>query len=243
MNILAYLILPLLVLFTQGEQKPHRVKARDGSNSIYIYYGNGGSPVRMPGLVPGAHIYVEMVSPEDYIEASRERMIVVLPDPKGGTTTQVAGDLNALRGSVKITSKAAALRYVRLLTTPKTYYLWPVHAVEVVSRSDAHSLPDFGVASSWGFRAVDSGAYGIISPRAWRIGKFTPPTVQQIKEGFIVTRWIYTTDTGTEQARTEEGVYRIREWVGRDGAYRRRALERFDKKLPNTAWWFLDNEE
>jgi hypothetical protein len=242
MNMLVYLILPLLVLFTDGEHKTLKVKFPDGTERTFLYHGDG-TPVRLPGLVRGTRVYVDVVAPEDYIEASRERVIVERRDPKGGTTTQIAGDLNQLRGSVNITSKAVALRYVRLLTTPQTYYFWPNKEVEVVSRPDAPSLPSYGVESDWHFRARDSGDFGILSPRVWRIGKFTRPTVQQTSEGFIVTRWIYAGAIYFPGAIAEAGVYRIREWVGRDGAYRRRALQRFDKKLRDTSWYLMEDEE
>jgi len=238
---------------TDGGLKTLKVKLSDGSEETYFYHGDG-PPVRLPGLVRGARVYMDRVAPQDYVEASRERVIVERHDPEGRTTTQIAWDLNVLRGSVNIMSKAAALRYVRLLTTPRTYYFWPNKEVEVVSRSEAPSLPRYGVESYWPFLARKSGDFGIISPRAWRIGKFTRPAVQQTPAGFIVTRWIYAdtiyspvySPAASAEAgahRMDAGVYRIREWIGRDGAYRRRVVQRYDKELPDTSWYLTEAEE
>lgn len=219
-----------------------KVTFYDGSKAVYVFQGNG-ERVRLPGIAHKTRIYVNMVAPMSYMEASRERVMVVRGDKKHGITRQIAWDLNQLRGSVHIPNKAAALRYVRLRTTPQTYYFWPNPEVEIVSRRDANRLPRYGVESSWHFRPGGSGSFGIVSPHAWRVGKFTKPNVQQTPDGFIITRWTYASAIVTEHASKEAGVYRIQEWVGRDGAYRRRTLQIVHKTLPNTSWWMLENEE
>ncbi len=150
----------------------------DGSKATIVFHGNG-ERVHLPGVVRGAQIYVNMVAPLSYMEASRERVIVVHRDSKRRVTKQIAWELNQLRGNVRITNKAAALRYVRLRTTPQMYYFWPNPEVEIVSRRDASRLPRYGVESSWHFHSDHSGEFGIVSPRAWRVGKFTKPNVQE----------------------------------------------------------------
>ena len=214
----------------------------DGSKATIVFHGDG-ERVRLTGVVRNAKIYVNMVAPFSYMEASRERVMVVHGDKKHGVTRQIAWDLNQLRGSVRIPNKAAALRYVRLRTTPQTYYFWPNPEVEIVSRRDTNRLPRYGVESDWHFRPGGSGSFGIVSPHAWRVGKFTRPEVQEVAGGFLVTRWTYASAMVSEHASKEAGVYRIREWVGRDGAYRRRTLQIVHKTLPNTSWQMLENEE
>ena len=214
----------------------------DGSKATIVFHGNG-QRVRLPGIARNTQLYVNMVAPFSYMEASRERVMVVRRDSKGRVTKQIAWDLNQLHGSVHIPNKAAALRYVRLRTTPQMYYFWPNPEVEVVSQSDVNHLPRYGVQSDWHFYPGGSGSFGIVSPHAWRVGKFTRPQVQEVADGFLITRWTYASAIVTEHASREAGVYRIQEWVGRGGAYRRHTLQIVHKTLPNTSWQMLETEE
>jgi len=134
-----------------------------------------GRRVRLGLERPGSRLAVATVAPKSYIAASRERFVVV----RGGASN-VLRDLNDLRGHVRISSKSSALRFVRLRTTPRTFYFWPFfqQQKEVVSRRVAAQLPRYGVDSWRGFRpSAESGWLGVLSPSAYSLGGFRAPSV------------------------------------------------------------------
>lgn len=167
-----------------------------------------------------------------------------------------------LRGLVRINSPADALRYVRLGTTyPSRRYVSMGVEMEIISTDDLHAMPTFGLRPPFTRREIDqrlpplgpSGTMGVLSPEAFRLGRFSRPEVRRKGDGFIVTRWLLSRDA-SEQALPHSAVLParqtsaalpspgdwvilVRETVGRDGSYGRRVIEmKPAPRLPYT-WW------
>jgi hypothetical protein len=208
-------------------QIPMNGKQADSTNPI-VFHENG-SPLRLNGIVSGVRLYADYVYPKAYIEASRDRLVLECNGRK-----QIVWNLNQLRGRVRIPDKKAALRYARLYTTPKTFYFFPPGEVEIIPWRELAHMPDYGVESSWHFKPKGSGSFGVLSNRDYRRGRFTPPRVRQIAEGFVINRWTYT---------IADKVCYVQEFVGRDGAYARRFLKRKQPRLPRINWYLFEGEE
>lgn len=172
--------------------------------------------------------------------------------------TYVLRDLKDLRGKVSLPDKSAALRFVRLRTSPYTYLLWNkrILEAEVVEASSAPELPDFGLEddtlSAWvrdfgGLKSgaeltrsdwskVKSGTFGILSDQAYQKGNFQPPDIILRHNRYQITRWLYVLRTDlTHDA--EESIQQVREEVGKDGTYKRSVIKKLKPPiLPNTTW-------
>jgi hypothetical protein len=153
----------------------------------------------------------------------------------------VPRDLNQLRGLVRVTDGEAALRFVRLRTSPATWHAWPagVREVEVVAAADLQSQPDFGLRElRYPVPGVPSGYLGILPGAAYRASQFTAPKVETVGEGFRITRWIY---RQTFSARTAT-VQQIQEMVTEVGEYRRSVVKQIaPPELPGVVWELPDS--
>jgi hypothetical protein len=143
--------------------------------------------------------------------------------------------LNQLRGLVRIVDGPSALRFVRLRTAPATWHTWPdrVREVEVVAASHLQSLPTFGSPKlRYPPRDDASGYLGILSDTAYRGSQFTPPMVEEVDEGFRVSRWIYQSDLTHKTS-----VQQVQEVVTQDGGYRRTVMKQMPPPdLPGVLW-------
>lgn len=137
--------------------------------------------------------------------------------------------LQDLKGLVRITNKATALRYVRFRTSPMTWNLVSGE-MEIVPSDEAPSLPTFGLPHN--FVSMDpllmydqfkgappAGLGGVIPRTAYKQGRFAPPTVKAVMGGFLVTRW-----TVCEDGPESTTVQKIHEFVSPEGEYVRTVL-------------------
>jgi hypothetical protein len=160
-----------------------------------------------------------------------DTMPLALPSEAGqriavsyGEQTQLVRELNQLRGLLRIDSGEAALRFVRLRTSPATWHMWPdgPSEVEIVAASRAPNLPNYGLSGfgSWivkHWRKSSSGLHGILSHEVCRAIGFGPPSVHRESGGFTIERWTY----AERGRRWTQSIQKVREHVGEDGEYRR----------------------
>jgi len=91
-----------------------------------------------------------------------------------GSQSSLLQQLNDLRHHVHITDGPTALRYVRLLTSPETWFLWNNGklAVEILEAGAASTLPNFGLNRE-------------------PLILTSPGKMESIKGGFQSTEWMY----------------------------------------------------
>jgi hypothetical protein len=147
--------------------------------------------------------------------------------------TQLVRGLRQLKGLVRITDGDAALRFIRLRTSPTTWHMWhdATAEVEIVAASRAPSLPTFGLravgqASAGHWDRHSSGMDGILSDEVCRAVGFGPPKVRRAAGGFTIERWIFA-ESGSPFHRS---IQKVREFVGKDGEYQRTAIARVDPR-------------
>jgi hypothetical protein len=139
-------------------------------------------------------------------------------------------DLKQLRGLVRITDEQAALRFARLRTSPYTWYAWGQerYEVEIVSETQALSLPDFGLGR-WGlaYRPKWSGQLGILYDPDYHVARSQLPKGKRIDNGLEVERWSFWTarqgagmdqdyrTAGFEPAKVERvpGGFEVTRWI------------------------------
>jgi hypothetical protein len=93
---------------------------------------------------PGVRINLIQTRFVDPVQAGLRLQLVV------GKQKMLLSNISQLRGQVEITHEEAALRYVRLLTSPQTWYLWRKREMEVL---EATTLPDV-LAAGFGIEGV-----------------------------------------------------------------------------------------
>jgi len=144
---------------------------------------------------------------------------------------KIIRQLNDLEGAVHIDSMTAALQYVRLRTSPSTWFTWnssPI--VEVISTKQAAELPNYGLRKHTSSTAK-SGFIGIISNEDFSRGNFSLARVSANKNGFTVIRWLL----ATNQRKYE--VKLIKEEVGFTGTYKFSILQvKAAPSLSATRW-------
>jgi hypothetical protein len=188
-----------------------------------------GKPIRLGCERPHVHLYVVQTLGTLLPAEAGERIAV----SSQGSTTLVAG-LEQLRGLVRITDGRAALRFVRLRTSPATWYMWRdsrgeqrSQETEIVPASRARGLPSFGLrGEDLGYLAKHPNGYcGILPDKVWRAAGFSAPEVVKEPGGFVVTRWVY-----SESWPDSRQILKIREVVDEDGSYQRRVLSTMDPR-------------
>lgn len=127
--------------------------------------------------------------------------------------------LEQLKGKVKINSPRDALAFVRLKTSPVTWYFWEGKgAMEVVSRDQIDSSFFFGDNETyeWLKRLNDSGWYGIVNTKSMLSAlKIEQAKVKLAKNGFEIHRTLLT--QGKEWG--DNYLQDVTEFVGRNGSY------------------------
>ncbi len=167
------------------------------------------APAPLSSLLPGRTILRRGID----IGVSPESGDVVLA--RGGSEKRLS-NLSDLRGHVHIDSPEKALEYVRL-GSARDYSWGGCGGLEIVRSSD---------------KRAQSGMNGELSPRAYRIGKFAPPTVKRVGSEFVVERWLMLLG-GVPDGRPAK----VREHVGPDGSYRQEVLPTPPlPPLPDTHW-------
>lgn len=180
------------------------------------------------------------------------RLCVTLPNAIPAFTTRclliVKGrerkpvfDIWSLKGYVRIHTSEEALKYVRLRTSLQTWLLWPESNrvfTEIISRPNVALLPNYGLKDNYVKNLMQywhSGDFAVLSPDAFRLGHFKPPSVKHVGHLYIIDRWIakpkLTTKPGTciiqeiLETVTDEGDYTWKVLVSRD-----------TPNLPDTTW-------
>lgn len=171
--------------------------------------------------------------------------IIVASNPHGLVLQKKIRTLNDLKGLVNISSKEAALRYVRLQTSPYLIGLWQSDnnrvSFEVMDWSQKLDRNfDYGYKTSQGDSVASetikggqiSGFYGEVSPTDFTVHGFVKPQVQQRQAEFEIKRWLivfrvpvsprglgFPVDGGDE-------LQFVREIVKKDGEYHRYVITR-----------------
>ncbi len=182
-------------------------------------------------LNAGASLYLASYGALDPIE-SQERLLLV----SAGKRVAV-NQLSDLKSAVHVDNTVAALQYVRLRTSPATWYLWhDRNLVEIVDTAAAGKLPNYGVTTGVTSH-VSSGFMGILSSAAFKQGGFSTAVVNHAKSGFEVKRWLLGINSG------KETVELVQEKVGFDGSYDRVVLQsKPAPKLSGTDWYIMKFE-
>jgi hypothetical protein len=149
----------------------------------------------------------------------------------GGQSTPLT-DLKQLRGLLQVADGRAALRLVRLRTSPDTCYAWGGERLEVEVFSATQARAFVGArtdrTAGWlhNLSARPTGLLGVLHDAEYRAGGFEPAHVERVEGGFEVTRWIFWTSghAGDAVAPPRSGIQQVREFVGVDGEYRRSTL-------------------
>jgi hypothetical protein len=194
-------------------------------------------PLRLGCERDQVRLYVVPTLPPCLQPAKETELIVVMHDGR----LLVPRDLNQLQGLVRITDGEAALRFVRLRTSPATWHTWPagVREMEIIAAPELQSQPDFGLRElRYPAPGVPSGYLGILPEAAYRAGQFTAPKVEEVEAGFRITRLIY---RQTFSARTAT-VQQIQEVVTEEGEYRRSVLKQMaPPDLAGVVWELPDS--
>ena len=169
-----------------------------------------------------------------------------------------------LRGLVKIDSPEKALEFVRLRTNRDLVPLlsdgYPGEA-EIMTAEDYLKGPRYGMNAWQGNvpspdtpEAADHtyGDKGILSEEGFRLGGFSKPQITELpnSKGYQVIRWAYkqvplakspSHRPSAQHSFLSDIVYQLIETVGRDGAYKRREMNRQDApSLPDTEWNMME---
>ena len=159
------------------------------------------------------NLYVVNTMPFVTPAAAGQRIVV-----SSQSSAEFVAGLERLRGLVRITDRKTALQFVRLRTSPATWYMWRdgSREMEIVAASRARSLPSFGLpdrdSGKW---AKDADGWGGILPDdVYRVAGFSPPEVEKEPGGFAITRWIY-----SESKPDGRLILKVREVVEEDGRY------------------------
>jgi|SRR5579884_577253 len=155
-----------------------------------------------------------------------------------GLSKSPLSTLEQLRGWVRLQNSQQALRFVRFRTSRKYCYNWqsidtPQEIVSFLQCTSADFADTGGSDATGLFHGMESGRYGLLSDRAYQMGKFTPLRVRKVPSGYEIVRWVCI-------YRHLEGIA-VQQWqetVGLDGRYRRVVLKSsLPPKLPGTKWF------
>ncbi len=151
-------------------QKPLRKEPPSQSVQKQMYdYIYVVSPMKLGFEIPGFHL--DLITKGVAGAPMEAWEHIRLMDGKKSLLLQ---QLNNLRHHVHITDVQTALRYVRLITSPETWFLWKNGklAVEILEAGAASALPNFGL-------------------KRQPLIILSPVKTKSIKGGFQSTYWIY----------------------------------------------------
>ncbi len=192
-------------------------------------------PLNIDFLTAGVTLWRVTGEPIEPIESSMRFLL------KNGRSQKILSRLGDMEGAVRITSEAAALRYVRLLTIPSTFFMWHTvpRVVEIMEQGKIGELPDYGL-KDYKLLKVHSGFMGFLSKKAFAGGHFSTAVAHPAKNGFVVSRWLLT--DAPQSSRALQATL-VQEEVDYGGAYRRRILNaKPAPHLPETDWYILSFE-
>ncbi len=143
--------------------------------------------------------------------------------------------LNDMNGLVAINTKSQAISYVRLMTSPSTWFLLSGSSqFEIIAKSQAHLLPNYGLRS-YASPSDPSGSMGILSEPAYKKLHIAAATVEQRNQSFIIKRWLLTEKDS--KYTTQYTLQFVREDVSSTGAYHRQIMRELPAPmLPKTRW-------
>lgn len=150
------------------------------------------------------------------------------------SSEKIVNRLEDLEGAVYISNSAAALRYVRLRTSPSTWFMWSTpFCLEFTDAKQYLQLPNYGMNTYTSTRSRESrdGYMGRLSDTAFRSGNFSTANVRVVKGGFVITRWLLS------GLRNRLQVQLVKEEVGFTGSYRCTIVQTKEPpNLPGTHW-------
>lgn len=145
--------------------------------------------------------------------------------------------LNNLYNVVLISSTANALCFVRLRTSPTTWYLWPGKPTEeIVNQDNVDKLPNFGHQTFLN-KYVTSGFNGLVYDKVFVSDNFHVPTIKFLNNQYIIHRWLL--------VRTADHyiVEYVEEHVSREGHYSKKILIRKNGSSYMNISWSIPNME
>lgn len=151
---------------------------------------------------------------------------------KRGSLTLEVTSLNDLRGKVRVETCAEALAFVRLQTSPTTYWAFPEPAGEIMPFDAVRKSGLYGdeALAKWLRELRQEGPYGFVEPATMRrLGIPRTSCVPSENGWFTISRTLAPMDP-------KSPLVRVREQVASDGDYRRTALE---KKPRGEIPWFM----
>jgi len=183
---------------------------------------------------PGVRLDLVLKGPACHPQEGSERIRL----SEGGHVLFVK-HLNDLQGHVAIHDSQTALKYVRLLTSSETWFIWNEGpcALEVLERNEARNIPRFGLheeitLEEWG--DVREGIMGVLSAHTFHAAGFSHPVVTRTDHGFTIVRWLY-----VEPERDRGLVEKVKESVGEDGSYSRTILIQKKPALPSGVEFYI----
>ena len=139
----------------------------------------------------------------------------------------------SLAGSVEIRTKAEALSFVRLLTSPATVDAWDdIAALEICSKTSLGRNHLFGIEQTMGCALFEP---VVSAEKELSQNGMSSPTVTKNGNKYGVVRWLLAISLGDGRLRSSVICIKVKELVGRNGAYSRQILQR--KEVPSGYHW------
>ena len=177
-------------------------------------------------LVPNSTLWIATVGEVSPIEAVEHLVLSFNGKEK------VLTKMDDLRGYAAIDTPENALRYVRLRTSLKTWYMWrDAYMVEIANPTLMKQFPNYGIKPK-SEHFVNSGFDGILSEAAFVRGHFSPPEVVKTITGFTIKRWLFNDEFKFKR------VLFVEEQIETNGGYHRKTLRsRQPPQIPGTSWY------
>jgi len=159
-----------------------------------------------------------------------------------GKITHLVTSIRDLEGYVSIENTWDALKFVRLITSPETEYMWGAgqRTMEVISTDMLVGMPKFGTDMSLHLLSPSTfnhGYGGVLDPQAFKSGHFAPARIKRVGSTYEIRRWVISTQNSNSAPKVL--ISYIKEVVEKNGRYSQFILSK--KPLPNlsnTFWQF-----
>ena len=160
-----------------------------------------------------------------HFDPLQERLVFL---SSGDKTKSIIKSLNDLKNRVTISTPSAALNYVRLLTSPRTFRCFQMNRVEVVAKKWVTADYLFGDQSyfEWQKKHNDRGMDGLLNSAKCKKLGVEQPVVKKTPQGYEIQR------TFLKGFDEQTMGYQVKEFVGFNGEYKLVS----EKRLPQYPW-------